>query len=225
MRLGDVNPHGRLRLDSLARFVQDIATADAAEALVGSAFAYVLRRLSIRIDQSARISERLTMTTYCSGIARGWAERRTSVTGTTGAAIETAAIWVPIDAVGRPVRLPEDFMAAYGAAAQGRRVEARLRHRPMPPKEDAGVSVLAWPLRFTDLDTLNHVNNAAHWSAIEQVAQGRMVSFAEIEFVQPILANESCELVWRETDGCLEGWMAVDGSARSSMQLCLHPDR
>ncbi len=216
VRLGDVNPLGVQRLDALARFVQDIATADAAEALSGNAFAYVLRRLSMRIDQQARLSDRLTMTTFCAGTARGWAERRTSIRGTAGASIETAAIWVPIDSNGRPVRLPEDFLGAYGEAAQGRRVEARLRHGIVP---DDRVTRLAWPLRYADLDTLNHVNNAAHWCAIEEVLRGRPVDYAEIEFVRPILANDSCDLVWREVDGWFEGWLVVEGTLRSSVRV------
>jgi acyl-ACP thioesterase len=214
--LGDVNPNGLLRLDALARFVQDIATADAADALDGSAFAYVLRRLAMRIDQAAMLSERLTLTTFCGGIARGWAERRTSIVGDDGARIETAAIWVPIDERGRPIRLPLDFLAAYGEAARGRRVEARLTHN----QPNVGDVSRVWPLRFVDLDTLAHVNNAAHWCAMEDDLRGQRVREAEIEFVSPLLFDQQCTFVSHQVESDqVDGWLCAEGHVRSSQRV------
>jgi acyl-ACP thioesterase len=220
VRLGDVNPMAVQRLDSIARFVQDIATADAMEALIGSAFAYVLRKLSIRIEQAAVLSERLTLTTFCGGTARGWAERRTSITGDRGAAIEVSAIWVPIDEQGRPVRLPSDFLAVYGEAAQGRRADARLVH------DDPTASAVRrpWPLRYVDLDTLGHVNNTAQWCAAEEIVRGRPVGRADIEFVSVLNISEPCELVLQEPapgDRCIDLWLCGEGHVRSSMRVWL----
>ncbi len=214
--LGDVNPFGRLRLDALARYVQDIATADATDALSGSAYAYVLRRLAVRIDVGAVLGERLVLTTFCGGTARGWAERRTSIVGDAGSRIEAAALWVPIDVTGRPIRLPEDFIAAYGLAARGRRVEARLTHG----KPDAGLASVPWALRYSDLDTLNHVNNAAHWCAIEDHLKGAIVRAAEIEFVAPLLANNDVDFVWHAGNGdYLNAWLCAKGHVRSSFRV------
>ncbi len=225
VRLGDVNPNGVQRLDALARFVQDIATADASEALASSSLAYVLRKLSMRIDRAAVLSERLTLTTFCGGTARGWAERRTSIRGDQGAAIETAAIWVPIDAAGRPIRLPPDFLDAYGEAAQGRRADARLVHQPPPA---SGVERRPWPLRYVDLDTLGHVNNTAQWAAVEEYLRGRPVGRAEIEFVSVLNASEPCELLVREVSvpelvpgNPVEMWLCGEGHVRSSMRVWL----
>jgi acyl-ACP thioesterase len=213
--LGDVNPHGRIRLDGLARVIQDIATADAAEALSGSAYAYVLRRLVITIRQTPQIGERLTLTTFCGGTARSWAERRTSIVGDRGGGVESSGIWVPIDRTGRPSRLPEDFLAAYGEAAGSRRVEARLTH-PLPPLD---AETAPWPLRYVDLDTLGHVNNAAHWCAIEEVLAGRPVAHAEVEFVGGLLHTEPCTAVLhRRADG-VDGWLCAEGHVRSSQRV------
>jgi acyl-ACP thioesterase len=215
VRLGDVNPVGRMRLDSLARAVQDIATADATEALSGDAFSYVLRRLWFVIDSPAMLGETLTMTTFCGGVARSWAERRTSLVGDRGAAIEAAAIWVPIDEVGRPVRLPDDFLGAYGEAAGGRRVEARRTHGD--PVE--GMSRRAWPIRYCDLDTLGHVNNAAHWCAMEDHLAGAPVVQAEIEFVGGLMIEEPCEFVTATRSDGADGWLCAEGHVRSSQRV------
>jgi acyl-ACP thioesterase len=223
VRLGDVNPHGRMRLDALARAVQDIATADAADALTGSAFAYVLRRLRMRIDQPAGLSESLSLTTFCGGTGRSWAERRTSILGDQGARIETAAIWVPIDAQGRPSRLPEDFLAAYGEAAGGRRVDARRHHSDLPAGDSVhpGVraSVQPWPIRYADLDTLGHVNNAAHWCAMEDRLAGKQVQAAEIEFVGGLMLEEPCSFVTVERNDGVDGWLCAEGHVRSSQRV------
>jgi acyl-ACP thioesterase len=219
VRLGDVNPHGRMRLDALARAVQDIATADASEALNGSAFSYVLRRLWLVIDSPAQLGETLTMTTFCGGMARSWAERRTELVGDRGARINAAAVWVPIDAGGRPTRLPDDFLAAYGEAANGRRVEARRTHSDPDPDFVESNRAVHWPIRYSDLDTLGHVNNAAHWCAVEDALAGCQVRQAEIEFVSGLMMEESCTFVTSPHAEGLDSWLCAEGHVRSSQRV------
>ena len=110
---------------------------------------------------SARSS---TLTTFASGVGRSWAERRVTVTGSQGASIEAASLWVHVTDDGRPKSLPDEFFAIYGEAIGDRKVSARLTHgEPGPDAE-----VHDWPLRFTDFDVLEHMNNAAYWSAVEE---------------------------------------------------------
>jgi acyl-ACP thioesterase len=217
VRLGDVNPQGGMRLDAIARAIQDIATADAADALSGSAFAYVLRRLTMVIHAPAVLSESLSLTTFCGGTARSWAQRRTVITGDRGASIDAAAIWVPIDQAGRPCRLPDDFLAAYGEAANGRRVEARRTHDE--PADTAERT--PWMIRYTDLDTLGHVNNAAHWCAVEEHLSGRPVRAADIEFVSGLMKHEPCEFVWSISGNRLDAWLCAERHVKSSMRVWL----
>ena len=79
VRLGDVDPNGELRLDATARYLQDVATDDALDAGLDNALGWVVRRTMIRVDQPAMMSERLVLTTFCTGAGRSWAERRTSI--------------------------------------------------------------------------------------------------------------------------------------------------
>ena len=50
--------------------------------------------------------------------------------------------------------------------------------------------MLSWPLRFTDFDTLGHVNNAAYWQVAEEILgmypEIRRNMRAVIEHVNPI---------------------------------------
>ncbi len=91
VRLGDVDAGGRLRLDAVARYLQDIATDDAVDAGLRSAMSWVVRRTVIRVERTARFREPLTLTTFASGYGRSWAERRTAIRGEQGAGIEVAA--------------------------------------------------------------------------------------------------------------------------------------
>ncbi|MCB1016723.1 MAG: hypothetical protein KDB10_16665 [Acidimicrobiales bacterium] len=165
VRLGDVSPKGRLRLDAVARYLQDVATDDAVDAGLEGALAWVVRRTVIRVERPARFREPLTVTTFASGYGRSWAERRTVLRGEHGAAVDAAALWVSVDpASGRPKPLDEGFVRVYGEAVGGRRVRARLSH----PDATPGLDRAPWPFRFADFDALEHVNNAVYWAVVEE---------------------------------------------------------
>ena len=195
--LGDVDPMGRVRLDALARYLQDVATADYQQSLVGTSgaqllpsgapgtkpdvevFGFVLRRSAVFLATPEigwpTLGQHLTLDTFAGGLGNRWAERRTEVRSEAGGVVECASLWVAIDGSGRPRRLSEHFRATYAASARGREVGARLRH-PEPPltesspqSGDAELHRRWWPIRHADIDTLGHVNNAAQWQGVEEL--------------------------------------------------------
>jgi acyl-ACP thioesterase len=165
VRLGDASPAGRLRFDAIARYLQDIANDDARTAEIGDAQSWVVRRTVIDVLQEAVYGEELQLATFCGGIGGRWAERRTSITGSDGAHLEAAALWVCVDLeTMRPRVLGDDFLAAYGEAAAGRTVRAKLYHDDPPDDLDGAI----YDARFVDFDVIGHMNNAAYWNAVEQ---------------------------------------------------------
>ncbi|MFP4513301.1 MAG: acyl-[acyl-carrier-protein] thioesterase [Acidimicrobiales bacterium] len=216
VRLGDVSPNGRLRLDALARFVQDVSNDDTVDAGLADDMAWVVRRTVVEVHAEARLREDLELATFCGGIGGRWAERRVSVRGDQGAHIETATVWVHLDmATGRPVVLPEQFHELYAEAAAGRRVRAKLRHGS-PPSESPGLTRTPWPLRFVDFDVMDHVNNAVAWAALEEERAGRRhlraPVRAEIEYRDAIERDDPVELLALDHDGGgLSTWL-VDAS-------------
>ena len=84
----DCAPSGRVRLDALACWLQDVAYADVQDAGLERAAVWVVRRTRIRVNRFPRFGERFQLTTFCSGIGRMWAERRTDIVrfGTNGPA-------------------------------------------------------------------------------------------------------------------------------------------
>ena len=97
VRLGDVDPAGELRLDAIARYLQDVASDDAIDAGLSNALGWVVRRTMIRIDRPLTVGEPLSLVTFCTGTGRSWAERRTTIADQHGAAVEAVSVWVHVD--------------------------------------------------------------------------------------------------------------------------------
>jgi acyl-ACP thioesterase len=165
--LADCAPSGRIRLDALARWLQDVAYADVEDAGLAQGAVWVVRRTRLSVIRFPRFAEHLTVNTFCSGLGRMWAERRTTIAPAegTGTEVEAVSLWVHLDPVSwRPVSFRDAELAVYGEAAAGRRVSARLRH---PAPGSAG-EILRWKFRATECDIAGHVNNAAYWQPLEE---------------------------------------------------------
>jgi len=215
VRLGDATAKGRLRLDALVRYLQDVAADDSADSGLPDAGAWVVRKTVAEVVRPCRYQERLELTTFCSGTGSRWAERRTSVTGDRGGSVEAVSLWVYVDlTTGRPRRLPDGFEDLYGEACGGRQVKARLVHPDpgdAPPRRP-------WPLRATDFDVLGHVNNAAYWEPVEDGLAGRGLFKgpvrAEMEHRIAVEPHQSVELAISEDP--LRIWWLVEGSVAAS---------
>ncbi|MGH1487875.1 MAG: acyl-ACP thioesterase domain-containing protein [Acidimicrobiales bacterium] len=169
VRLGDVGQAGRLRFDALTRYTQDVSDDDTTDAGLPENPGWVVRSTVVDQLSAASLGERLSFTTFCSGLGKRWAERRLSIHGDRGAHYEVATIWVCVDPVtGQPHALTDEFLQLYGAAAGGRKVSARLKNPRLADQEPTGVSVADWQLRAADYDVYGHVNNAAYWALLEQ---------------------------------------------------------
>jgi acyl-ACP thioesterase len=191
VRLGDVDQHGQLRLDGLARHLQDVANEDAVDSGLSNAVAWVVRRTLVAIGVVPVLAENLTLTTFCSGTGRSWAERRTSIRGDRGGLVEAVSLWVQVDVVtDRISALGDEFHLIYGEAAGGRRVSARLSL----PGLAVDATSQPWTIRAVDLDVLGHVNNAAQWAILEEAlanAESDRSGIAEIEYRAPVDAADS----------------------------------
>src|SRR3546814_2597219 len=84
VRLGDVSPAGRLRLDAATRYLQDLSADDTADSALPDAEAWVVRRTVLEVRSFPRYLEPLALATWCSGTGSHWAERRVSMVGEGG---------------------------------------------------------------------------------------------------------------------------------------------
>ena len=187
--IADGDGAGRCRLDAIARWLQDVAYEDLVDAGFEGQGAWIVRRTRIRVESFPRFGEELVLQTFCSGIGRFSAERRTSITGDS-AAVETAALWVCLDPeAGRPMRFSPEFVDAYRESANGRDANVRLRH-PDPP---ADAERSTWRFRASEIDPAGHINNSHYWVPLEEeLAAGPEPGSldAEVEYRDPAMPGE-----------------------------------
>jgi acyl-ACP thioesterase len=210
VRLGDASPGGRLRLDALARYLQDVSNDDTRDGGLDDD-GWVVRRTALRAERIPVIGEELVLQTFCSGTGGRWAERRVRVRGDQGGAVEAVSLWVHVDMVtGRPVPLTARFFELYGEAAGGRTVRARLSH-PDPPTGPGR----PWPLRATDFDVMSHMNNAVYWATVEEELRRRRdlraPLGAEVEFRVAIEPGDEVEIVTQDGEGDVRLWLVRQG--------------
>ena len=197
VRLSDADPLERLRLDTVARYLQDVANDDVLETNWGSPdHFWLVRRTVIQQLRPISIEDMVELTTWSSGTASSSASRRTTLACERGGLLEAESVWVHLSPELRPERFGGDFFEVYGPSANGRRISPRLE-LPDPP---AAAERMPWPLRRSDLDLLGHLNNAAYWEAIEETAAGSGVELAApfeavLEFRQPIDLEDEVELL------------------------------
>ncbi len=225
VRLGDADRYGRLRLDALARHLQDVATDDYADAgLADGPVVWVVRRAAVRATRWPRYLERVEYATFCNGLGPQWAERRTSAAGYGGGRVETAVLWASLDSrTGRPAPIPPGFPSLWGLPEGYRPVSARLLHPPPPPAAPRR----PWELRATDLDVLGHVNNAGHWEAIEDVLartlRDRVPVTAECEYRLPVDLGDAVTIASEIAGGILRVWLVSDRGLHASAVVSTAP--
>jgi acyl-ACP thioesterase len=194
VRLTDVDPRGRLRLDAVARFLQEIAIDDVDETGWGAPdHLWFLRRMRVDVVEPFLADRAVELVTWCSGLAAVAAGRRWSLSGDRGGRIEVDSVWIHLDAKQRPARITQ--FDAYAVAAGDRRVSARPQLAD--PPTDGPRS--PWPLRASDVDLHGHVNNTVYWQAIEHVLHGAGPELsrplhARLDFREPLDLGDRLEL-------------------------------
>jgi acyl-ACP thioesterase len=201
IRLADRDTRGRLRLDAVARFLQDVAIDDVDETGWGlPVHLWFVRRIRVDVVQPFLDDRELELVTWCSGLAAIAAGRRWSLTGDRSGRIEVDSVWIHLGPDQQPARI-EGF-GVYAEATGGRRVSTRT-DLPGPPD---GSRRAPWPLRATDVDVHGHVNNAVYWQAVEDLllrGEGPDASRpirARLDYREPLDLADDLELAWSTGD-------------------------
>ena len=211
--LSDTDTTGRLRLDAIARYLQDVASEDWLDAgFDHDSHVWVVRRTELNVLEPFRPEAAIELRTWCSGIAGSAAARRYSITGEAGGRVEAESIWIHLDHDLRPLRHGARFIETYGTSAAGRKAPTRFTL-----SAPVRVTGTPWSFRSTDIDRLGHVNNAAYWVPLEDRWASRLGGrpCAELEYRQPVDLGEPIELV---EDGDTV-WLAAGGEVRSAARL------
>ena len=215
VRLGDVTPGRRARLDALCSFLQDVAEDDAEDAGLSREVGWLVRKTVIEIERFPVFGDEVQLETFCTATGPSWAERTTLVRGPAGASLRARSVWVAVEVeTGRPVRLGEDFFGLYGSSAAGRRVSARLVLPGPPP----GLLRQPWPTRASDYDVWGHLNNTTTFRLAEDAISSCPVEprYAECEYARAVLPDDKTEVV-REDGKPLRLWLLARGEVAASL--------
>jgi acyl-ACP thioesterase len=211
--IADAGGDRRVRIDAIARWLQDLAHGDLRDAGFREQGIWVVRRVRIRVEEFPQWPHGVRMRTWCSGLGRFTAERRSSLEGSVGR-VEAVALWIWLDAEKlRPKRFPPEFVEAYGEAASRRDPNTRLRH-PDPPE---GAEGAPWTFRATDVDVAAHINNSHYWAPLEEELVGQELGAfdAEIEYRDPAQPGEMRVI----TDGDSRWITSPKGRVHASIAL------
>lgn len=226
IRTADVDSEYRLRLDGVARYLQDIG----ADNLTAFGFdrtdpLWIVRRTVIDVHRPAVWPDRVHLRRWCAAHSTRWSAMRVRLTGADDALIETEGFWINIGAdTGMPARISDDLLESLGRTTD----EHRLRWKPWLPaappdpddREDQDGRDRTFHLRSTDIDPFNHVNNATYWHAVEEYLTDRPDLIAAphravVEHLSPIFARDHVRLRTLSDESSLSLWFLVEGEVRA----------
>jgi acyl-ACP thioesterase len=167
LRVADIDPEGRLRLDAAARHIQDIGQDHVHELGFDETHPlWVVRRTMIDLIRPIEFHDMLRLRRWCSGSSTRWCEIRVRIDGAKGGLIESEAFWININRdTAMPSRISDDFLEQLQRTTDIPRLRWKAYLTP-GAREDAD-QIREYPVRFTDLDLFDHMNNAVYWSVVE----------------------------------------------------------
>lgn len=202
VRTGDIDQDMRVRLDSIARYLQDIANDN----IEATAYArtdpfWIVRRTIVDVIVPFSWPATVYAQRWCGATSNRWCNMRVRLTAShetnlfntverADGLIETEGFWINVNDQGMPARISDGMLEMLVGMTE----EHRLRWKPMTPEKapDAGSEPdREHVLRAVDYDPFKHLNNAAYLAVLEdevlahpELIEGphRMV----IEYLRPI---------------------------------------
>ncbi|TXG91913.1 4-hydroxybenzoyl-CoA thioesterase [Rhodococcus rhodnii] len=232
IRTGDVDNANRLRLDGIARYLQDVGNDNlvAVDAITSHPY-WIVRRTVVDVETPNSGTEKLTLRRWCSGFSTRWSQMRVSITGDRGARIETSGFWINISGeTGMPTRISDDFLARFARATDDSRLRwSRWLDEPLPAADDPGVRDLPFTLRHTDIDPFDHVNNAVHWQAVEEAIAQSDAGLVDgpyravVEYLAPIARTDEIALRTRHSGDTLTVWFRSGDAVKAVAHVSARP--
>lgn len=167
LRVADIDRNGRLRFDATARHIQDVGHDHVHELGFNESHPlWVVRRTMIDLIEPIEFQDELRLRRWCSATSTRWCEIRVRIEGRKRGLIESEAFWININRdILMPSRISEDFLEQLRRTTNVHRLRWNAYLEP-GRREDAD-QIREYPVRVTDIDLFDHVNNAVYWSAVE----------------------------------------------------------
>ena len=172
VRFDEAGANGLLRTSALLRYAQDVAWRHSEQLGFDRAWyqsrglGWVVRGCELEVREPIPIGHTLRVSTAVVGHRRIWARRLGECRLADGRPAATVTTdWVLLDARNRVVRIPADF----GVAFTNPEVRSEILRVEAPAGAPAAVIELR--VRPSDLDPLDHVNNAVYVDWLEEALE------------------------------------------------------
>ncbi|MET3860845.1 acyl-ACP thioesterase [Dietzia sp. 2505] len=144
VRTGEVDPLRRLRLDSIARYLQDVAGDDLEATGHARTDPYwIVRRTVIDVIEPISWPATVHLQRWCSGLSTRWANMRVRLTAEhragpdddgprPGGLVETEAFWINVNSHGVPARISDEGFATLSATTETHRLRWAAMTTPPP---------------------------------------------------------------------------------------------
>lgn len=218
VRTGDVDQDMRVRLDGVARYLQDVANDNIAVASFADLDPFwIIRRTVIDVIEPLTWPSDFRVERWCGALSTRWTDMRVRIVGEAqtnrfnpdprpNGHVETEAFWINVNETGMPSRISDEALDVLAQMTD----EHRLRWKSMNPGTAPDPDELSLPdrehtLRITDFDPFKHLNNAAYLEIVEDelVDHRDLIDGphrAVIEYLRPIAPGTSIT-VRRSRDG------------------------
>jgi acyl-ACP thioesterase len=171
LRVADIDRHGRLRMDAAARHIQDIGQDQLREMGYEATHPlWIVRRTMMDLIAPIEFQDILRVRRWCSGTSNRWCEMRVRIDGRrSGGLLESEAFWININRETQgPARISEDFLAGLKRTTSVDRLRWKAYLSGGNRDVRAGAAEIhEYPIRFTDIDLFDHMNNSVYWSVVE----------------------------------------------------------
>ena len=172
VRFDEAGANGLLRTSALLRYAQDVAWRHSEQLGFDRAWyqerglGWVVRGCELEVLEAIPIGHTLRVSTAVVGHRRIWARRLGECSLADGRpAARVTTDWVLLDARNRVVRIPADFGVAF------MNPEVRSEILRVEPPSGGPVLVTELRVRPSDLDPLDHVNNAVYVDWLEEALE------------------------------------------------------
>ncbi|UXA15265.1 acyl-[acyl-carrier-protein] thioesterase [Mycobacterium sp. SMC-8] len=167
LRVADADREGRLKFDAATRHIQDVGTDQLREMGYEETHPlWIVRRTMIDMIEPIVFKDMLRLRRWCSGTSNRWCEMRVRIEGRKGGLVESEAFWININRETQgPARISDDFIEGLRRTTG----ESRLRWKPYlkPGSRDDAEHIRDYPVRVSDIDIFDHMNNSVYWSVVE----------------------------------------------------------
>ncbi|EGD54322.1 acyl-[acyl-carrier-protein] thioesterase [Gordonia neofelifaecis] len=231
VRTGDIDQDMRVRLDGIARFLQDVANDNIAVLPFAETDPFwIIRRTVIDVLEPITWPSDFEVERWCGALSTRWTNMRVRIKATSGTnrfnpeprpdgLVETEAFWINMTEQGMPARISDLAMETLTAMTD----EHRLKWKAMnpgtaPAPEDLDLPDREHVLRITDFDPFKHLNNAAYFEAVED----ELVDHADlldrphraiIEYLRPITPGTRVVVRRQRLDDALLVWLMTPNDA------------